>query len=63
MLKTRDWATEAASYSHDLPKQTIIGLELHLTELGYKKYETVYNFVIDYISSLKPSRLIYEELA
>jgi protease III len=34
-----------------------------LTELGKENYETVYNFVIDYISSLKASQLIYEEMA
>lgn len=38
-------------------------MELHLTELGYQNHEKVYNFVVDYITSLKPSKYIYEELA
>lgn len=63
LLKTRDWATEICSYSQDLPRQTIIGLEVHLTEQGKKQYQVVYNFVIDYLSSLRPSKMIYEELA
>lgn len=34
ILKLKDYASEITSYSHELPSQTIIGLEIHLTETG-----------------------------
>lgn len=53
LLKARDWASSIVSYSHSLPRQTIFGLELHLTENGQKSYEAVYSLVTAYVASLK----------
>ena len=42
--------------------QTIIGLDLKLTEEGKQAYQDVYNIVTDYTSSLRPTEFIYEEM-
>lgn len=61
LLKDRDWATYTLSYSQPMPRQTIIGLEIQLTDNGKDHHRSVYNLVMDYISSLKPIKYIYEE--
>ena len=52
ILKQKDWANQIVSYSTDLPRQSIVGLEVHLTESGEKNYEKVYNIVMDYMNGL-----------
>lgn len=60
LLKRNDYACRITSYSHDMPRQTIVGLEIQLTETGQEEYETVYNLVIDYCSWLRAEQHIYE---
>lgn len=50
-------------YTHDLPRQSIVGLEIQLTEDGVEHYEQVYNLVIDYCSWLKADPQTYSEIA
>jgi secreted Zn-dependent insulinase-like peptidase len=62
LLKAKDWASKIVSYSHDLPKQTIFGLEVHLTENGEESYESVYHLVTEYVASLKAEKHIFDEI-
>ena len=39
--------------------QTLLGVEIKLTEQGEESYEEVYNIVMDYFSTLKPDRKIF----
>lgn len=51
-LKSLQYATEISSYTHHLISQTIVGLEIKLTEEGKENYEEIYNIVNDYVGSL-----------
>jgi secreted Zn-dependent insulinase-like peptidase len=31
LLKQREWASKITSYSHDMPRQSVVGLEIQLT--------------------------------
>jgi secreted Zn-dependent insulinase-like peptidase len=52
-LKMKGYASELSCYNHDIANQTLIGLEIKLTESGHENYEEVYNTVIDYACSMK----------
>ena len=60
ILKARQYASELSCYTHDLISQTLLGVELKLTEKGYENYCEVYNIMMDYMSSLKPEKAIFE---
>jgi insulysin len=62
ILKEHEYASKISSYSHDMPRQSIIGLEIQLTEHGEEEYEKVYNLVIDYCAWLKADARIYNEI-
>jgi insulysin len=62
LLKEREYASKISSYSHDLPRQSMVGLEIQLTEAGVEEYEKVYNLVIDYCAWLRADEQIYSEI-
>lgn len=58
----KGYASELSCYNHDIANQTLIGLEIKLTESGSENYEEVYNTVIDYTCSLRIEPEIFEEI-
>lgn len=60
ILKLKKYASELSAYCHDLKTQSLIGMEIKLTELGEQEYEKVYNIVMDFMSSLKPDESVFE---
>ena len=62
LLKEREYASKIVSYSHDLPRQSIVGLEIQLTEAGVEDYEKVYNLVTDYCCWLRADKQVYNEI-
>jgi hypothetical protein len=61
-MKARNWAHSGGCFTQNLPRQTIICFWVQLTELGHQEYESIYSFVLAYVSFLTPWRHIYEEL-